>query len=197
MFKNVIKEEKHPAGFLVKTVEFNDGEDVTTMDVAYTVKGKYIGAVKDAVHLVGDRGIQPQLASRKNAVCSIGFCEKEQKWFGWSHRAIYGFGIGSTISPGDCGYQPSDIDDWIAQTISFWTDAYHENVTGRFKIDEDNTRVLVVSWTMSETVPNQKLRGTISSLDCYPPTEFGRGSWTAKTLEDAKQMAIAFAEGVS
>lgn len=25
---------------------------------------------------------------------SIGFSEKEQKWYGWSHRAIHGFGIG-------------------------------------------------------------------------------------------------------
>lgn len=25
---------------------------------------------------------------------AIGFSEKEQKWYGWSHRAIYGFGIG-------------------------------------------------------------------------------------------------------
>lgn len=36
---------------------------------------------------------------------SIGFSEKEQKWYGWSHRAIYGFGIGSKVKKGDCGYK--------------------------------------------------------------------------------------------
>ena len=28
---------------------------------------------------------------------SIGFSEKEQKWYGWSHRAISGYGIGDVI----------------------------------------------------------------------------------------------------
>lgn len=34
---------------------------------------------------------------------STGFSEKEQKWYGWSHRAIYGFGIGHVCKEGDCG----------------------------------------------------------------------------------------------
>lgn len=37
-------------------------------------------------------------------VASIGFSETEQKWYGWSHRAIYGFGIGEKIKKGDCAY---------------------------------------------------------------------------------------------
>jgi hypothetical protein len=28
---------------------------------------------------------------------SIAFSEKEQKWYGWSHRAIYGVGVGPHI----------------------------------------------------------------------------------------------------
>lgn len=30
----------------------------------------------------------------------IGFAPKDQKWYGWSHRAIYGFGIGSRVTKG-------------------------------------------------------------------------------------------------
>lgn len=30
----------------------------------------------------------------KEVSCGLGFSEKEQKWYGWSHRAIQGFGIG-------------------------------------------------------------------------------------------------------
>lgn len=33
----------------------------------------------------------------------IGFSEKEQKWYGWSHRAIYGFKIGDKCKDGDLG----------------------------------------------------------------------------------------------
>ena len=31
----------------------------------------------------------------------LGFSPKTQKWYGWSHRAIYGFGIGDVVSAGD------------------------------------------------------------------------------------------------
>ena len=34
---------------------------------------------------------------------NIGFSEKEQKWYGWSHRAIYGFAVGDVCKQGDVG----------------------------------------------------------------------------------------------
>ena len=33
----------------------------------------------------------------------IGFSEQEQKWYGWSHRAIHGFKIGDKCKEGDLG----------------------------------------------------------------------------------------------
>lgn len=30
----------------------------------------------------------------KEVSCGLGYSEKEEKWYGWSHRAIHGFGIG-------------------------------------------------------------------------------------------------------
>lgn len=80
-------------------------------------------------------------------VASIGFSEKEQKWYGWSHRAIYGFGIGYIAKDGD------------SCTTSGWTDDY---------LKEHPERDLSV------------------------PVGF-----EVKTLEDAKKVAIAFAESVS
>ncbi len=35
---------------------------------------------------------------------AIGFSEKEQKWYGWSHRAIHGFSVGEKIKKGDVVY---------------------------------------------------------------------------------------------
>jgi len=46
----------------------------------------------------------------------VGFCEKEQKWYGWSHRAIYGFGIGSKITKDSAAYKP-DKGEWTAKTL--------------------------------------------------------------------------------
>lgn len=36
----------------------------------------------------------------KGSAC-IAFSPKSQKWYGWSHRAIYGFKIGDVVSQGD------------------------------------------------------------------------------------------------
>lgn len=35
----------------------------------------------------------------------LGFSESEQKWYGWSHRARYGWGIGDTYKKGDSGFE--------------------------------------------------------------------------------------------
>ena len=69
---------------------------------AYTPNGDYIGDSKWAHYLIAKHGIKPEKANPTHNVCSIGFCEKEQKWYGWSHRAIYGFGVGSKVEEGDC-----------------------------------------------------------------------------------------------
>ena len=34
---------------------------------------------------------------------SLGFSEKEQKWYGWSHRAIHGFKVGDVCKDSQCG----------------------------------------------------------------------------------------------
>lgn len=60
--------------------------------------GHYMGNSKMARHLCKKRGIrQIQKAKPEHTVCSIGFNESEQKWYGWSHRAICGFGIGNRL----------------------------------------------------------------------------------------------------
>lgn len=85
-------------------------------------------------------GIIPQLAQRGHGTCSIGFSEKEQKWYGWSHRAIAGFEVGHVCKADDAGVE----------------------------IRSDRSPV----W--------------------YPKPGF-----KCKTLEDCKNVAIAFADSVS
>jgi len=67
------------------------------MTVAYNHDGDYIGNSKTAHFLCVKKGILPEKAHKKDRVCSIGFCKKEQKWYGWSHRAIFGFKVGDKI----------------------------------------------------------------------------------------------------
>ena len=121
--------------------------DGFTMKVAVTPGGDYIGDTKFAYRLCKIRGIIPQKARPSHNVCSIGYCPRDNKWYGWSHRAIFGFGIGDVVKEGDCA------------ASSGWTDEYLA------EHPEENTALPV--------------------------------GFTAHTLEDAKRMAMAFAESVS
>ena len=134
---------------MIAELEGASGQTVT-LDVAYAFDGGYIGTPEVAQSLCNERGISPERISRGSKegsrVCSIGFSARDQKWYGWSHRAIYGFGVGAVAKEGDC------------ICSSGWTDEY-----------------------LAEH-PDEDL-----SL----PVGF-----EAKTLDDAKRMAIAFAESV-
>jgi hypothetical protein len=89
----------------------------------------YIGNIRFAYFLTNLNSLQGTPENSKTV--SVGYSPKERKWYGWSHRAKYGFGVGSTVKKGDIAYKEK------------------------------------------------------------------KGEWTAKTLEDAKQMAIDFAENIS
>lgn len=98
---------------------FDDGEYVDVW-FAYTKSGKYIGIETNAKYLIEERGIAPETIKGAK-VCSIGFCEREQKWYGWSHRAIYGFGIGDVTQKGDCGvgYEEDEIQPgFVIETLA-------------------------------------------------------------------------------
>ena len=145
----VLSEEEFPEhGFVIRQEEWDTGFEgkPTAMEAAYSlIDDSYIGDSKETDMLV-KRGIKPE-AHSGNSVASIGFCEKEQKWYGWSHRAIYGFGIGDKVKEGD------------STASSGWTDDYLQSHP------DENTAIEV--------------------------------GFEAKTLEDAKRMAIAFAASVS
>ena len=70
------------------------------------IDGAFIAMLPDTgiCKLLYKRGIREQIQSQNNnseGTCNIGFNPKEQMWYGWSHRAIYGFGIGYVISEDD------------------------------------------------------------------------------------------------
>jgi hypothetical protein len=130
-------------------------------------------------------------------VVSIGFNPVESKWYGWSHRAMYGFTIGSTCKKGDCHYQPRDKKDFLEDCIRFWDDEDHIETKGHECTDDNGTLGVMVEWTYNNKIKNKKLRNTISGIFTQYPDTWGKGEWIAKTMEDAKQMAIDFSRGVS
>jgi len=180
--------------------------------------GEYIGNSKNAYRLCAKRGIKPEripepprppMTKTEEAKkllkegdydhmypCSIGFCERENKWYGWSHRAIYGFTIGSEVKKGHCAYTPTGPQDMLDDMIRFWV--------------EDGT---ILKQAIGVPDPHSQ-RGGLGVLLEYESKAksgkgcthinwepyldpWGKGEWTAKTMEDAKEMAIAFAKSVS
>ena len=122
----------------------DEGRSWTPMKWATNPNGDYIGSSCVAHRLCHKRGIAPETSG--GSVCCIGFSEREQKWYGWSHRARYGFKVGDVVEKGDCC------------ASSGWTDEYLADHP------EEDRRLPV--------------------------------GFEAKTLEDAKRMAVAFAESV-
>lgn len=117
-----------------------DGNDAVELDAVYNAYGVYVGDKEHADYLA-EKGIVPEAKRADSNVCSIGFSHKDQKWYGWSHRAMHGFGIGDIAKAGDCVCESGSCDP---------------------------------------------------AADVSVPVGF-----EAKTLDDAKRMAIAFADSVS
>ena len=99
-----LKRRRFKAGYEVRSElwSLDNGHAPTPMKSAYTPSGDYIGNPRDAHYLVVKRGIAPEKRSASSNVCSIGYCKRERKWYGWSHRAICGFGVGAVVKKGDC-----------------------------------------------------------------------------------------------
>ena len=105
METQVLSVRHYQAGYEVRTEEVRVGNEEKTIELksAYTPDGAYIGTSKWAHRLIATRGVKPEKASPTHSVCSIGFCEREQKWVGWSHRALCSFGLGDKIFEEDYG----------------------------------------------------------------------------------------------
>lgn len=48
------------------------------------------------IRAIAERGIAPELRTKESSTCSIGK-GGDGKWYGWSHRAMHGFGIGDKL----------------------------------------------------------------------------------------------------
>ena len=88
-------------------------ETTVLVKSAYTPEGDYIGNKKTAHFLCSKKGITPEKMYPHSKVCSIGWCQAEQRWYGWSHRAIFGFGIGDTVKKGDCTNSSGYTDEYL------------------------------------------------------------------------------------
>ena len=175
---------------------FDDEEEKTETVSGYAIDGSYIGNKDDVRFLCIKKKIKPERAQPDHNVASIGFCEDEQKWYGWSHRAIYGFGIGSEVKKGMLAYRPSTPEELFEEATALDERGYRRRKPEDVEIIEDGIRI---RHEMCTPIWNEDVTIAISFEPAEPEYQIvkcGRGEWSAKTLEDAKIMAIDFAHAV-
>ena len=183
------------------------------------LNGDYIGDEDITKFLCDKHEIEPELARDSHTVCSIGFSRKDQKWWGWSHRAICEFGIGSTVKKGDCAYVASTPEEMIDDYAEFFGDLgkkYEDEHRERCVIPPSRAGIIIFHPSWSEQFGNIPMVSAAdfesvltgkTDADAYSnlPPDFGRfvefrplgkGEWTAETFDDAKRMAIDFADSV-
>lgn len=80
------------------------------------VDGGYIGTDRDYEFFVRDKGlILIQKTEPTDNTCSIGYQPEENKWYGWSHRAIQGFTIGDVVEEGDLTSTSGFVEEYRVQ----------------------------------------------------------------------------------
>lgn len=209
-----VRARKYKVGYELRDEYWDDGsgEPILMKRQAYNPKGEWIGDSKDAHSLVVKRGIAPiKISKHEHSPCSIGFCEKEQKWYGWSHRAIYGFGVGATCEKGSCHYIADNPEEMIDDYANFFADI-SQKCADEHRLEcsilPDRSGIMINKIGIEMPMANSHdelisaIEGNVSLgkekiLNGIIIEKCGKGEWTAKTLEDAKTMAIAFAESVS
>lgn len=78
--------------------------------------GSYIGSPENAWMYIFRFGIESfYKAEPDNKVASIGFNPTEEKWYGWSHRAIYGFGVGHITEEGNCEASSGYTEEYLQE----------------------------------------------------------------------------------
>ncbi len=196
--------------FQIKERKYDDGH---VFQYAENLNGEYIGSAEFASNLMGKYDIRPETIPG-NEVCSIGFSERDQKWYGWSHRAIYGFGVGSKVKKGELGCVGATPEDLIEAHVEFFSDISAERAEEALRecqILEDRSGIRILHAPLNipvagsieeavEALDDDADLGQLEQVDInegFSIQKCGRGEWNAETLEDAKQMAIDFAGSVA
>ncbi len=177
---------------LVANIEKSDIKDDDASIYVSKFDGSYLTRVgmESSIKHLADREITEELTH------GVGFSKKDKKWYGWSHRSIYGFKKGSTCKKGDAHYIGSTNDALEQAAIDFWADEHHKNVRCAGVVNQGGEKYFDIKWLYDDAVQNEKLRNKAGGcLHHIKPT--GRGEWQATTLAEAKQMAQDFSEGVS
>jgi hypothetical protein len=187
----------------LSAAEAANHKNVVSFDVAQTIDDVYIGSPEMAKKLCDEHDVTPDPAYNIYGVCSVGFSITEQRWYGWTQTGYASFGIGDRVEPGSYAYRPSNRGEFLEMVLRGY-EKYKiikvrpelEGFSIEYVINEPEDPELVKQLTAiygDRKIP--KLNSGHQVVFVPYPEEFGRGTWTAETLDDCRQMAIDFVNG--
>lgn len=225
MAKELLSTRKYKTGYEIRKYLYSEedaagGSDMVMRSAFTTDGGHYVGSPKWAYMIFRTKGLSDVQPSRPvgdidanggfGYTCSVGYSRLEEKWFGWSHRAMYGFGVGSNVYKDHLGYVPDNHTEMYNSVRNFYQEWDDEK--GDWK-EKKHIRKLTVAdmdgmvivegeqemqqWGDDPTVDGALVRTTTTWEPFSETYHLGKGEWTAETLNDAKEMACAFAQSVS
>ena len=106
--KEIIVERNYP-GYIYRREIVDDSDyggdgNLEMVNCYSSDTGDWISDAKTARFLCDKKGLrQIQKAHPSHCIASIGYNEKQKRWYGWSHRAICGFGNGHKIFEANFG----------------------------------------------------------------------------------------------
>jgi len=154
-----------------------DNKDASfySLDGYFNREGYYIAGNHWAstIKWLRGNGIAPEVATSEDTVCTVGWSEKHQAYFGWSHRAACSFAIGDRVYQED--FIPTVDNFGLFPYLRLWVDLIGSNI-----------REFFVGWgsprfysTLKEHVPNKR-----------------HGEFVIRSKDQARIAAVAFAESV-
>jgi len=192
---NVLSEKKDDLGFLVRTEQWGQEGKADTVEIicAYTPEGIAIGPYSMAVFLYKQLKLIPELAEETHKMCSIGWSEESQTWFGWSPLVCGGFRVGSKVDRTCETYTPSSIQDMLNTALMSLSADEMISPMG-FIGEKDGTKGIHISYTYPGDCEVASKAGTRENHFVPELRTWGRGEFTIETAEQAKEAAKAFAD---
>jgi len=104
-FRHLIRDIKSAFKFFMTKRYFKNKMSILVMTEIKNFNKPEMYISPDIIRLIKRFKLDPETLDNYSddgkGTASIAFSPKSQKWYGWSHRAIYGFKIGDVVKQGD------------------------------------------------------------------------------------------------
>jgi len=207
----VLSEIDAPAGYVMQSIRSTvDGVEIDSTRTVTDI-GDVIGTMDLARVLYREFQVMPIKSKDLDDEVSIGYSDYTGQWYGWYNGVFKTFTTGSTIYRNDIGYQPTTIADLRSYLEDFMVRLTPRGMMASASFEEIHEGIVVRRMMLNNQDDMENMAKEIEkcgsdqdAMEAFfeskegKKTTFrtGKGEWTAITDNDAREMAIAFADNL-